>query len=232
MARHDVEHFLTVLDAAAGLEHVAEQQFLAGVMHRRRKIETAPATLRRHDRPAGERAGGIDHVLLRVPAVHAERMQFEQLAAVVLVESGNTAIGHLLLRRLRRDAGWKLAGPRHSLRAEQSAAPTAAATPSRRHETRTIAVGLAQGIVEIDEHGRTFRHGLEQCAELAERVGANGLVFVVSEFVALSRVLLDVDGEVIQPEIGHHFLQLPLGEERAGDASSLCLGGDATHAHL
>ena len=42
--------------------------------------------LRIEDRPAGERPRDVDHVGLRVTAVHAEGVQLQQLAAVVLVE--------------------------------------------------------------------------------------------------------------------------------------------------
>jgi hypothetical protein len=46
------------------------------------------------DRPAGERAGDLGDVLLRVAAVDAQRVQLHQLAAVVLVE----ALGHAWVR--------------------------------------------------------------------------------------------------------------------------------------
>src|SRR5256886_14054820 len=57
------------------------------------------------DGPAGERAGHLDHVLLGVAAIHAERMQLEQLAAEVLVDAAARAAAALRQRgplRLRR----------------------------------------------------------------------------------------------------------------------------------
>src|SRR5258708_6262461 len=39
------------------------------------------------DGPTGEAARHFDNVLLRIAAVYAERVQFQQLAAVVLVQS-------------------------------------------------------------------------------------------------------------------------------------------------
>ena len=47
----------------------------------------APSAAGRSDRPAGERARHLDHVLLRVAAVDAERVQLQQLARVVLVQT-------------------------------------------------------------------------------------------------------------------------------------------------
>ena len=43
--------------------------------------------LRLPDRPAGEGARDFDHVLLRVSAIHAERVQLHQLAAVIFVQA-------------------------------------------------------------------------------------------------------------------------------------------------
>src|SRR5438445_13261946 len=45
-----------------------------------------PALLRALDAPAGENARDVDHVLLRVAAVHAQRVELEQLPGVVLID--------------------------------------------------------------------------------------------------------------------------------------------------
>src|SRR5215211_5082910 len=57
-----------------------------------------PAAARREDRPAGEGARHLLHVLLRVAALDAERVQLHQLARVVLVD----AAPHALLLGARR----------------------------------------------------------------------------------------------------------------------------------
>src|SRR5882672_10614977 len=48
---------------------------------------------RRVDAPTGQDAGQDDHVLLRVPAIGAERVQFHDLAREILVEAGAIAAG-------------------------------------------------------------------------------------------------------------------------------------------
>ena len=53
--------------------------------------DVAAALTRIVNRPAGERTRHLGHVLLRVAAVHAERVQLHQLAAVVLVQSLSAA---------------------------------------------------------------------------------------------------------------------------------------------
>src|SRR6185436_19262052 len=59
---------------------------------------TAPAVGWR-DRPAGERARDLDHVFLRVPAIDAERVQFEELATVVFVQTAAASVPSGLLVR-------------------------------------------------------------------------------------------------------------------------------------
>src|SRR6267154_1069610 len=48
---------------------------------------------RRVHAPAGQDAGQGDYVLLRVPAISAERVQFHDLAREILVEAGPIAAG-------------------------------------------------------------------------------------------------------------------------------------------
>src|SRR5437879_11951901 len=52
------------------------------------------ALLRALDAPTGENAGDLDHVALVVAAVHAERMELEQLTGVVLVDPPRRALAH------------------------------------------------------------------------------------------------------------------------------------------
>src|SRR5262249_30863676 len=105
----EVEHLLAVILAAAGPDVVPEDDLLSFVVEPRLEPERA-AVAWLIDRPAGERARDIDDVGLRVAAVHAERVQLHQLAAVVLVEAAL-----LLLLRLRILLGGKA-------RAEEAAA--------------------------------------------------------------------------------------------------------------
>src|SRR5262249_1997675 len=108
----DVEHLLAVGLAAARFDHVAEHDFLAGIVEARIEPEAA-AKPRVLDRPPREGARDLGHVLLRVAAVHAERVQLHQLAAVVLVE---TPAGILALWRAWRRGQT----PRHHEAAERT----------------------------------------------------------------------------------------------------------------
>src|SRR5437867_3052964 len=64
--------------------------------------EESAAKLRLIDGPAGEAAGRFGDVLLCVASIHAEGVQLQQFAAVVLVQSsaraiGGSACGHIVL---------------------------------------------------------------------------------------------------------------------------------------
>ena len=90
MRREHVEHALALVLAVSGREALAEDDLLARVVHLRPEDEPA-ALLRTIDGPAGQRARHFDDVFLRVAAVDAERVQFHQLAAVVLVQAARRA---------------------------------------------------------------------------------------------------------------------------------------------
>ena len=47
---------------------------------------------RRADAPSGQRARDLDHVLLRVAAIDAERVQLHELASVILVQATRTTL--------------------------------------------------------------------------------------------------------------------------------------------
>src|SRR6185369_17443950 len=56
------------------------------------ELHVLPATLTRpRELPAGERPRDFDHILLRIAAVHAERVQLHELACIVLVETAGLA---------------------------------------------------------------------------------------------------------------------------------------------
>src|SRR5689334_3535477 len=84
--REQIEHFVAVMLAAAGFDVTAKYDFLALVVQLRHESEAAPLT-RICNRPAGERARHLRHVLLRVAAIDAQRVQLEQLASIVFVQS-------------------------------------------------------------------------------------------------------------------------------------------------
>jgi hypothetical protein len=99
MRRKDVEDLLAIFHPAAARQPMPEYQLVAGVVHDRSEDEAA-ASPRLFQRPPGERAGHVDDVLLRVPAVDAKCVELEQLAGVVLVEATG-AVGRIADRGLR-----------------------------------------------------------------------------------------------------------------------------------
>ena len=81
-------------------------------------------------------------------------------------------------------------------------------------------------VVEIEEHRRALRGGAEQVAELAEHVRPDRVALVLGEQEAVA-ALARVDVEVVEPEVGQHFLELPLAVDRA---QHLLLGSSTHHA--
>src|SRR6185436_12432590 len=94
---YHVEHFLAFLHAATSGELASENDLLVRIVDRRIELELAAGAL---ERPAGERARNVDHVLLGVPAVHAEGVELHQLAGVVLVQPLGTTLLQLLHQAL------------------------------------------------------------------------------------------------------------------------------------
>src|SRR5262249_60526355 len=126
----------------ARFDHVAEHDFLAGIVEARIEPEAA-AKPRVLDRPPREGARDLGHVLLRVAAVHAERVQLHQLAAVVLVE---TPAGILALWRAWRRGQT----PRHHEAAER----TPSEARRKRGRSSWLRFPCAQPVVEIEQHRR------------------------------------------------------------------------------
>ena len=78
---------------------------------------------------------------------------------------------------------------------------------------RTVRIG-AHPVVEIEEHRGALRGRLEQIAETAEHVRPDRVALVLGQHepdLALARV----DVEVVEPEVGQDFLQLPLAVDGA-----------------
>src|SRR4029450_4952092 len=96
--RDDVEALFAALDSAAGLDLVAEHDLVAGIGEGGNKAERAVAI----DRPPGERARDLDDVLPRVAAVGDARVQFEQIAPVVLVQPTHAFLALRGIARLIR----------------------------------------------------------------------------------------------------------------------------------
>src|SRR5205823_14177156 len=97
------------------------------------------------NRPAGERARDLSDVLLRVPAVDAERVQLHQLAPVILIQT----LRRVLALRQRPRA--------------HDAAPIHLHLPGR--DVRTVWTS-AHPVIEIEQHRWALRGCFEQIAKL------------------------------------------------------------------
>ncbi len=64
-------------------------------------------------------------------------------------------------------------------------------------------------VVQIEEHGGALGCSFEQVLELAEHVGTDHVAFVFGDEVAV-RALIEIDIEVVEPEIGEHFIELAI----------------------
>ncbi len=85
MPGENVQHVLAVFPTTARFDLVTEHDLLARIVHSR--LEAEAATLARTGNgPTGKAPRHGDHVVLRVAAVDAERVQLHQLATVVLVD--------------------------------------------------------------------------------------------------------------------------------------------------
>ena len=88
MMGDDVDHAVEIGGTESGGDGGAEHGLGAVVMEVRAELDLAdgePGFRALADGPAGEAAGDFHDVLLGVAAMHAERVQFQQLAAVVFV---------------------------------------------------------------------------------------------------------------------------------------------------
>ena len=118
--------------------------------------EREATTLRAaRDGPTRQRARHVDHILLRVAAVYAQRVQLHQLSRVVLVQTTSTR--RCLLQWLQ----WRVLRDtlRHGCRA------TGRLTRIQRARCRTqrgtATVGHTLPVVQVVEHGRALGHGAE-----------------------------------------------------------------------
>src|SRR6266481_7019258 len=86
MMRQNVQHLQAVLDAAARGDLDAEHDFRSAVVHALPEDKTG-ALAGSADAPAGEATRHFSDIVLRITAVHAERVQLHQLTRVILIES-------------------------------------------------------------------------------------------------------------------------------------------------
>src|SRR5215469_11219194 len=63
--------------------------------------------------------------------------------------------------------------------------------------------------VEIEEHRRTLSRGDEQSLELSQRVRADNVALIACEQVTVGSFTYE-NVKVVEPEVGHHLLQLAL----------------------
>src|SRR4029079_2457613 len=189
MTGDDVEHALAFVLSVAGREFLAENHLLAGVVDIRVEEELAGLPL---ERPSGQRTRYFLDVLLRVPAVDAERMKLHQLASIVLVETAARPLLQLLHQTLAlfrcrvletlascRRKLTHLTGETNSAGTTRDDAGSSITAAARRRESRLSAVRSALPVVEKEEHRRTLRDRPKQVAELTQSVRTNHVAIVL-----------------------------------------------------
>ena len=82
-------------------------------------------------------------------------------------------------------------------------------------------------VVEVEQHGGTLGGGFEQVFEFAENAGADDVAFVCGDQVAVG-ALIEVDVEVIEPEIRQDFVELAV----AVDGAQQFAFGEIARDHL
>ena len=87
--------------------------------------------------------------------------------------------------------------------------------------------GLAAAVVEVIKHRQALHGGLQQLAEIAERVLADDIAIIRGPDGADGVVGVDVDVEVVVPEIDEQLLHLPFGVAGADERGDLDLEGTA-----
>ncbi len=140
MVHKQVNHLLAILHSAR-VNFLAEHEFGIGIVQPVVKFEfrVLPRLL---DRPASEAARHFRDVFLRVTAIHAEGVQFHQLAPVILIQPAFIFFGLLRVGRRTRHA-------------QSSAAPLLARGSLGRLPLRGPRIS-AQKIVQIEKHRGAF----------------------------------------------------------------------------
>ena len=84
MTREDIDNVQAVLLGAARWKDMTENDLFLPIVSGGIELKLG-VFVRVIDRPAGKRPRDCNDVLLRVTSIHAQRVQFHQLARVVLV---------------------------------------------------------------------------------------------------------------------------------------------------
>src|SRR5438552_12245567 len=110
-----------------------------------------PALLRSPHAPAREYPRDVDHVLLGVAAIHAQRVQLEQLAGVILVDALGHARERLAAQRVRAH---RIVSRIEQWRATEHRAWAEQWSGAQPHRLRRRGTGRhALPIVEVEQHG-------------------------------------------------------------------------------
>src|SRR5271170_1351269 len=156
-----------------------------GFVHSRIELE-ATALGGLVDGPSGKNFGHLGDILLRVAAVDAQGMEFEQLASVIFVQT-IAALGRI----------WSRVG-----------APVGPGMGRNSQSLRRVRPH-AQPVVQVKQQCRALRRSHQQVFELAERVRANYIALVAREHQAVESLVQEYI-EVIEPEICHYLFKLAL----------------------
>ena len=117
------EHSHTIAHAAARRNILSEDYFLTLVVNLVVVLKIA-AFAGSGNRPAGKAARYFDHVFLCITAIHAQRVQFQKLAAIIFVQSAFYAILGV------RDAGGLLPDPPIASCRDKTAWPDSSPSPA------------------------------------------------------------------------------------------------------
>src|SRR5207245_5928367 len=115
---------------------------------------------------------------------------------------GCTAL-FLLFLRIAAIRRWA----RNSERAAESAvaAPTSVLRPRGKTASNRRIRTHALPVIEIKQHRRTLRRGQQQLFESSQRARADHIALIGRDQISVG-ALIDKNVEVVEPEIGHHFL--------------------------
>src|SRR5687767_4124851 len=167
----NIDHLECIFLASASGDLHAKYGFFALIVHEGVKLEAA-ATARIPYGPAGEASGDFSDVLLRVAAIHTERVQLHQLARVILVEAAPSFPTAIDLRIDRLP------------------------------------------VVEVEQHGGMLGGGEHHVFKFAQHARADRVPLVGSYEVAIG-TLVEVDVEMVVPEIGEDLGELPVAVDGA-----------------
>src|SRR2546425_8592816 len=186
MSSEQVQHFASFFFSIR-FDAVPEKDLVARLVNPLFKSKAA-ALLGLFKSPSGKTSRALSDIFLSVAAVDSERVQFHKLAPVVFIQAGTPSLALPYNR-------WTV-----------SCAPAIAF----RHSVCNLGVrSYAQPIIQVEEHRRALRSRDQQILEFSQRMRANHITLVAGQQVAVS-AFSDKDVEVVEPEVGHHLLQLRL----------------------